>query len=542
MATEPRRVAFCGLGIMGGPMAANLVRAGFDLTVYTRTHEKAERFASEHGARAAESPREAADGADAVISMVPDAPEVEEVLLGEHGAVHGLAEGALAIDMSTIAPTAARAIGERLGDDGVAFLEAPVSGSRPKAEDGTLTIMAGGESADFDRARPLFEAMGERIVHVGPRGHAQLAKLLTNTMGAVHAVALAESVLAAERAGLDPEAFLEVAAGSAGNSTVLGLKGSPMFERDFTPLFKLEHMLKDVRHCLDEARALGRGAAAGLARGASLREGGRRRTRGRGLRRGDPGIGIAESHRISLETWVLVRKNERPASRPIVVAESRRGFFWRFLSSMPVALKEWAVTVRALAEGEQLITLRKGGIREENKHFEIEHDRFFLYPTFDHQRNDLVRQSHLPELARALEEGVWPDDEPPAKALLQDGGIPQPERVRIRAWAEVSASYLITDPRAIDALSPYYVWTTDYAEKRLRWKRRHPLHVMVLRTYRIPRPVTVKVRPEYRGCHSWLELYRDLPFEGTPVLSDEEFERASEQIEAIASDAVPVLA
>ena len=112
---------------------------------------------------------------------------------------------------------------------------------------------------------------------------------------------------------------------------------------------------------------------------------------------------------------------------------------------MPVAFKEWAVTVRALAEGEQLLTLRKGGIREENKHFEIEHDRFFLYPTFDHQRNDLIRQSHLPELARALEEGVWPEDEPPAKALLQDGGIPQPERVRIRAWAEVSASYLITD-------------------------------------------------------------------------------------------------
>jgi 3-hydroxyisobutyrate dehydrogenase-like beta-hydroxyacid dehydrogenase len=159
--------------------------------------------------------------------------------------------------MSTIAPTAARAIGERLADDGVAFLEAPVSGSRPKAEDGTLTIMVGGEERDFERARPLFDAMGERIVYVGPRGHAQLAKLLTNTMGAVHAVALADSVLAAERAGLNPEAFLEVAAGSAGNSTVLALKGRPMFERDFTPLFKLEHMLKDVRHCLDEAKQLG---------------------------------------------------------------------------------------------------------------------------------------------------------------------------------------------------------------------------------------------------------------------------------------------
>jgi 3-hydroxyisobutyrate dehydrogenase-like beta-hydroxyacid dehydrogenase len=255
--TEIGRVAFCGLGIMGGPMAANLAKAGYELSVYTRTSEKADRFAAEYGAQAAGTPREAAEGADVVITMVPDSPEVEEVLLGEQGAVHGLGEGGLAIDMSTIAPTAARAVGERLNDDGEHFLEAPVSGSRPKAEDGTLTIMVGGETADFERARPLFDVMGERIVYVGPRGHAQLAKLLTNTMGAVHAVALAESVLAVEKAGINPDAFLEVAAGSAGNSTVLGLKGRPMFERDFTPLFKLEHMLKDVRHCLDEARALG---------------------------------------------------------------------------------------------------------------------------------------------------------------------------------------------------------------------------------------------------------------------------------------------
>jgi 3-hydroxyisobutyrate dehydrogenase-like beta-hydroxyacid dehydrogenase len=254
---EDGRIAFCGLGIMGGPMAANLARAGYELSVYTRTREKAEAFAAEHGARAAATPREASEGASVVITMVPDAPEVEEVMLGDQGALHGLDEGALAIDMSTIAPTAARAIGEKLADDGAAFLEAPVSGSRPKAEDGTLTIMVGGERSDFERARPLFEVMGERIVYVGPRGHAQLAKLLTNTMGAVHAAALAESVLAVERAGIDPGAFLEVAAGSAGNSTVLGLKGRPMFERDSTPLFKLEHMLKDVRHCLDEARALG---------------------------------------------------------------------------------------------------------------------------------------------------------------------------------------------------------------------------------------------------------------------------------------------
>jgi 3-hydroxyisobutyrate dehydrogenase-like beta-hydroxyacid dehydrogenase len=251
------RVAFCGLGIMGGPMAANLARAGFELSVWTRTTEKARRFAAEHGARAADTPAGAAAGAQAVVTMVPDSPEVESTLFGGDGAAAALGDGALVIDMSTIAPSAAKAIGERLAEQGVDFVEAPVSGSRPKAEDGTLTIMAGGEEAAFDRALPLLEAMGERIVHVGPRGHGQLAKLLTNTMGAVNAAALAEAVITVKRAGIDPKAFLEVAGGSAGASIVLTLKGRPMFDESFEPLFKLEHMLKDVRHCLAEARALG---------------------------------------------------------------------------------------------------------------------------------------------------------------------------------------------------------------------------------------------------------------------------------------------
>jgi 3-hydroxyisobutyrate dehydrogenase len=251
------RVAFCGLGIMGGPMAANLERAGFELSVWTRTADKAARFASEHGARAGATPAEAAEGAEAVVTMVPDSPEVESTLFGADGAAAALASGALVIDMSTIAPSAAKSIGDRLAESGLGFLEAPVSGSRPKAEDGTLTIMAGGERGAFERALPLLDAMGERIVHVGPQGHGQLAKLLTNTMGAVNAAALAEAVLTVKRAGIDPERFLEVAGGSAGASTVLTLKGRPMFDESFEPLFKLEHMLKDVRHCLDEARALG---------------------------------------------------------------------------------------------------------------------------------------------------------------------------------------------------------------------------------------------------------------------------------------------
>jgi hypothetical protein len=208
---------------------------------------------------------------------------------------------------------------------------------------------------------------------------------------------------------------------------------------------------------------------------------------------------------------------------------------------MPIAFKEWAVTVRALAEGEQLVTLRKGsGLRDDRKqHFELEHDRFFLYPTFEHRRNDVVRASHQPELRRALEEGVWPDGEPSAHALTRDGGIPQPERVRLRAWAEVAGHWRVNDPRTIDALSPYYVWTTDYAEKRLSWRRfQQTLDVILLRTYRIPRPVTVKVREDFYGNHPWLDVTRDLPFEGTPVLSDEEFDRASEEIEAIVEGGV----
>ena len=255
--SELGRVAFFGLGIMGAPMAQNLLAAGFELSVWTHTEGKAERFASEHGATAAATPREAADGAAAAITMVVDSPEVESVLFGDQGAADALEDGALVVDMSTIAPSAARALGERLTERGLLFLEAPVSGSRPKAEDGTLTIMAAGAGEAFERARPLLEAMGEKIVHVGPQGHGQTAKVLTNTMGAAHAAVLGEAITVAREAGLDPDAFLEVAAGSSAGSTVLGLKGKPMFEHDFEPLFKLEHMLKDVRHALREAGDLG---------------------------------------------------------------------------------------------------------------------------------------------------------------------------------------------------------------------------------------------------------------------------------------------
>ena len=145
------------------------------------------------------------------------------------------------------------------------------------------------------------------------------------------------------------------------------------------------------------------------------------------------------------------------------------------------------------------------------------HDRFFLYPTFDHQRNDLVRDSHQPELRRALEEGVWPDGDPPPHALTRDGGIPQPDRVRIRAWAEVAAHFTITDPRVGQRAVPV-LRLDDGLRARSAWRGSAATRCtsLLLRTYRIPRPVTVKVRDEFGGCRSWLEITRDLPFEGTP--------------------------
>ena len=241
------KVAFLGLGIMGSRMAANLGRAGFDVVVWNRTRERAE----ESGLTPADTPAAAAAGADAVITMVVDAPEVEAVLFGAGGAADGMQQGALAIDMTTIAPSASRAIAERLRERGLRFLEAPVTGSKPKAEDGTLTIIVGGDTADVDEARPLFEAMGETIVHVGPTGHGAMAKLLNNAVAAVNALALAQALKAAEGFGLDPERLVDVMRAGSGNSAMLGLKAGPMIEREYETLFKLSHMLKDVRHAID---------------------------------------------------------------------------------------------------------------------------------------------------------------------------------------------------------------------------------------------------------------------------------------------------
>ncbi len=223
------------------------------MTVWNRTRERAD----EHPAKAAGTPADAARGAEAVITIVVDAPQVEAVLFGPDGAAEGMDPGTLAIDMSTIAPTASRRIAERLAERGVRFLDAPVTGSSPKAEDGTLTIMVGGAAEDHERALPLFEAMGELVVHVGPHGHGSMAKLINNTAAATNAAAVAEALALARRTGLDTDALRRVMSAGSGASAMLELKAGPMLEGDFEPLFKLSHMLKDVRHCLAEAEAAG---------------------------------------------------------------------------------------------------------------------------------------------------------------------------------------------------------------------------------------------------------------------------------------------
>jgi 3-hydroxyisobutyrate dehydrogenase len=252
-----KRVAFLGMGIMGSRMAAQVAQAGFELAVWNRTRERAEAVAEATGARLADTPVDAADGADATITMVVDAPQVEAVLLGENGAAAAMTEGSLVIDSTTIAPASSRDLAGRLRERGIGFLDAPVSGSTPKAETGTLTIMVGGSDEDFAQGLPLLEAMGELIVHMGPQGQGSLVKLLNNTMSAVNAVALAESITIAKAGHLDLDAFLQVVGASSGDSLMLRIKTKPMVEHDFTPFFRLDHMLKDVRLFVDTADELG---------------------------------------------------------------------------------------------------------------------------------------------------------------------------------------------------------------------------------------------------------------------------------------------
>jgi 3-hydroxyisobutyrate dehydrogenase len=251
------RIGFLGLGIMGSRMAANIARAGYELAVWTHTPGKAERWTTEHGASALSTPAEVAERSDVVISMVGDGEQVSSLLLGEQGVLAGAHAGLLCIDMSTIGPLDTRRIAAGLAEREVEMLDAPVTGSAPRAQDGTLTIMVGGEESAFRRARPLLEAMGELIVHVGELGQGQMLKVINNALGAANAAAVAEALLLARASGLDLDAFVRVTSAGSGASAQLQMKSGPMRKHDYSPLFKAVHLLKDVRLCLQEAESAG---------------------------------------------------------------------------------------------------------------------------------------------------------------------------------------------------------------------------------------------------------------------------------------------
>ncbi|MEA2155917.1 MAG: 3-hydroxyisobutyrate dehydrogenase [Solirubrobacteraceae bacterium] len=251
------RIGFVGLGIMGSRQAANLARAGHELTVYNRTRATADAWVAEHGGTVADSPAAVGAASDVVISMVVDGDQVREVLLGEQGVAQGAAPGVLCVDMSTIAPAQTRAIGAELAERGLSLLDAPVTGSSPKAQDGTLTIMAGGEAADFARAEPLLRVMGELVLHVGALGQGEMVKLINNSVAAANAATVGEALIVGQRTGVDLDALVAVMAKGSGGSAMLALKSAPMRDHDYTTLFKLEHMLKDVRLCLEEGQAAG---------------------------------------------------------------------------------------------------------------------------------------------------------------------------------------------------------------------------------------------------------------------------------------------
>jgi 3-hydroxyisobutyrate dehydrogenase len=256
------RVAFVGLGTMGRPMAANIARAGFPLSLATKTSGKAAAVAAEISAggrdvRAAATPAEAARGAAVIVSCVPDAPEVEEVHLGPGGTAEGAGAGAVVIDCSTIDAARARAVAAGLAARGLSFLDAPVSGGQKGATEGTLTFFAGGDAAALEKARPVFEAMGKRLTHLGPSGAGQLGKAVNQILVANNLMAVCEALAFGAKAGLPLGPLHEALVGGAARSWALEVLGQKMIDRDFRPAFAVKHQQKDLAIVLANARAAG---------------------------------------------------------------------------------------------------------------------------------------------------------------------------------------------------------------------------------------------------------------------------------------------
>ena len=249
------RIGFIGLGIMGKPMAHNLLKAGYSLTVYNRSDGPVEELVAA-GATAAASSQAVAANADVVVTIVTDTPDVQQVLLGENGVIHTVAQDAVVIDMSTISPTATREIVRSIQEKGASMLDAPVSGGEGGAIAGALSIMVGGEEAVFNRCLPIFETLGKNIVHVGQSGAGQLTKLCNQIAVAVTNLAMSEALIFGAKSGLDLKKMQHAIQGGAAGSWQLSNLAPRVLERDFAPGFMVKLQQKDLRLVLQEADRL----------------------------------------------------------------------------------------------------------------------------------------------------------------------------------------------------------------------------------------------------------------------------------------------
>jgi len=249
-------IGFIGLGIMGRPMALNLVRAGHPVVVHARRAESMAPLA-EAGAETKASPAEVARRASIVFTLVADTPDVEQVILGPEGVIEGIGPDSLVVDMSTISPSATRAIAARLREAGADMLDAPVSGGDVGARDGTLSIMVGGEAAAFARARPLFEVLGANIVHIGGHGAGQVCKACNQVVVAQTIAGIGEALLLAEVSGVDGARVRKALLGGFAGSRILEVHGRRMLEGDYEPGFKAALHQKDMRIVLETAHELG---------------------------------------------------------------------------------------------------------------------------------------------------------------------------------------------------------------------------------------------------------------------------------------------
>lgn len=249
------RVGFIGLGIMGRGMANNLLKAGFSVRVWNRTASRMDPFV-EAGAEAGSSPADVAAHSDIIVTCVSDTPDVEAVILGENGVIHGVSAGDLVIDCSTISPKVTREIAAKLNEKGAHMLDAPISGGSEGAAQGTLSIMIGGEAAQVERAMPVLQAMGKTITHVGDQGAGQMVKLVNQILVVGNALAMSEALVFAQAGGLDLRKTLDAVKGGAAGSWMLSNRGPQILERDWRPGFTVNLQQKDLRLVLEAADQL----------------------------------------------------------------------------------------------------------------------------------------------------------------------------------------------------------------------------------------------------------------------------------------------